>query len=89
MLPMSLRTFVPTTAAAAAWATWPVGDVLHDPGPLALFEQLVVPPPADSWGGDSCWMQPARVVVMEPVEEEDEVEEEEWDGMVAAVGGRS
>lgn len=36
MLPMSLRTFVPTTAAAAAC----VGDVLHEPGPLALFEQF-------------------------------------------------
>lgn len=61
--------------------------MLHEPGPLALFEQFW-DAEADSCGGDSCWMHPARVVVMEPVDDEEDVDEDEWDNMVA-VGGRS
>lgn len=92
MLPMSLSTFVPTTAACAC-ADTVVGDVLAEPFtlPLLLFPAVVIVfEQLDAiedgvWGsvcgGESCWMQPARVVVIEPVDEEDDVDEDEWDSM--------
>lgn len=94
MFPMSFSTFVPTTPIWAADTC--VGEVVVEQGPdrdgflsplvaLLLIEQFDCWPPttvcASDCGGDSCWMQPARVVVIEPVDEDDDVEEDEWDSM--------